>query len=188
MAYVTHLPVSQTPHHKDLRWKRRLEAIPDKEGKTRVIALFDYYSQCILKGVHDALGKILKTIPEDFTYSQDSFRHEAIKYFRVPKNLRPRCASVDLKSATDRLPMQLQHFIINELFQDNVRADAWKDLMIGFPFASKSITLTDSEIHYLCNTPEEDEEYSMLCNKVKDGTITPDEQLRFSVLDSQCER
>lgn len=117
--------MTQTPYsNKDIRWKRRLEAIPDKEGKTRIIALFDYYSQCILKGIHDSLGKILKSIPQDFTYSQDSFRHKARDYFRIPKSLRPRCASVDLKSATDRLPMVLQHQIMKFLFNDDVKADA----------------------------------------------------------------
>jgi len=86
--------------------------------------LFDYYSQCILKGIHDALGKILRSINEDFTYSQDSFRHKAIQYFQIPTALRARCASVDLKSATDRLPMIVQHYIMGLLFKDQVKADA----------------------------------------------------------------
>lgn len=52
---------------------RRVAGIPDAEGKTRVIALLDYWSQTALGPVHDFLFKILRGIPQDMTHSQGSF-------------------------------------------------------------------------------------------------------------------
>lgn len=50
---------------------RRLSAIADYEGKTRVIAIGDYLSQLYLKPVHNRLMKILRKLPGDLTFRQD---------------------------------------------------------------------------------------------------------------------
>lgn len=58
---------------------RRVAAISDKEGKSRVIALLDYWSQTSLKPVHDFLFRILRTIPQDVTFNQGSFKEKLSK-------------------------------------------------------------------------------------------------------------
>jgi hypothetical protein len=50
---------------------RRLSAIADYEGKTRIIAIGDYLSQLYLKPVHNRLMKLLRKIPGDLTFRQD---------------------------------------------------------------------------------------------------------------------
>lgn len=50
---------------------RRLSAIADYEGKTRMIAIGDYLSQLYLKPIHQRLMKILRKIPGDLTFRQD---------------------------------------------------------------------------------------------------------------------
>lgn len=52
---------------------RRLVGIPDLEGKTRVIAILDYWSQAALRPVHNFLFEVLKIIPQDVTFDQGSF-------------------------------------------------------------------------------------------------------------------
>jgi len=52
---------------------RRLVGIADMEGKTRVIAIVDYFSQNALYPLHEFLFRILRQIPQDVTFSQGSF-------------------------------------------------------------------------------------------------------------------
>lgn len=53
---------------------RKLVGIPDKEGKTRVIAILDYFSQTSLKPVHSALFRYLRKIRQDVTFNQGSYQ------------------------------------------------------------------------------------------------------------------
>jgi hypothetical protein len=52
---------------------RRVQAIQDSEGKSRVIAMLDYFSQTCLLPVHQYLFKILACIPQDVTFHQGAF-------------------------------------------------------------------------------------------------------------------
>jgi hypothetical protein len=55
---------------------RKLTAFSDKEGKTRVIAILDYFSQSVLKPLHLYLFRFLKRINQDCTFDQNSFKHK----------------------------------------------------------------------------------------------------------------
>jgi len=83
-----------------------LVPIPDKESKTRVIAIFDYWSQCALKGLHDSLNDILRTIKEDCTFNQNNF----LSALDLPKGTVYH--SVDLKAATDLFPVVFQEQVL----------------------------------------------------------------------------
>lgn len=52
---------------------RRLAFFADKEGKSRVIAILDYFSQTVLKGLHSYLFRALRKIPQDMTFDQGAF-------------------------------------------------------------------------------------------------------------------
>jgi len=86
---------------------RRLQPIEDKEGKTRLVAIFDYWSQGVLKPLHDFLNHVLRRFQEDCTFNQNNF-----------KTVLPYCGSstfysIDLKSATDRMPSNLQALVLS---------------------------------------------------------------------------
>jgi hypothetical protein len=49
----------------------KLSLVEDPEGKIRVIAMLDYYSQVVLKPIHDDLLLLLKKFPMDRTYDQN---------------------------------------------------------------------------------------------------------------------
>lgn len=54
-----------TPIHSKLSIKREFG------GKDRVFAIVDYYSQLVLKPLHDAMFKILESLSSDYTYDQE---------------------------------------------------------------------------------------------------------------------
>jgi len=92
---------------------RRLAAIEDKEGKTRVIAILDYFSQTVLKPVHLFLFSILRRIPQDMTFNQDGFQ-DLVKTWDDPVFY-----SVDLTSATDRFPISLIGKVLGGRFPES---------------------------------------------------------------------
>lgn len=81
---------------------RKVSAIADKEGKSRVVACLDYWSQTALRPLHDYLFKILRRIPQDCTFDQGSFT-EKLGSGKVGE----RFYSFDLTAATDRFPISL---------------------------------------------------------------------------------
>lgn len=76
---------------------RHLSYFPDREGKTRVIAIGDYMSQTVLKSLHMYLFRALQKIPQDCTFNQGGFQEKlkGAEYYY----------SVDLTAATDRFPI-----------------------------------------------------------------------------------
>jgi hypothetical protein len=102
---VTKIPESEiTDKIPKIKTLRKLSVIHDPEGKTRVIAILDYWSQNALKPLHDLIFQVLKGIKMDCTFNQDSF---------VP--LIPHQGefnSLDLTSCTDRLPALLQKELV----------------------------------------------------------------------------
>lgn len=119
---------------------RRLSYFSDKEAKTRVIAIFDYWSQTCLKPLHDTLMDILKKNPQDCTFNQGSFAEK----LRSPQS---NYHSLDLTTATDRLPIHLQCKVIAPLLGSK-RIKAWKDVMVEHPFR-----IGGQEVYYGAGQP-----------------------------------
>jgi len=112
---------------------RKLSALEDKEGKTRVIGIFDYWSQTVLKPLHDSLMGGLKRIRNDCTFNQGSFRSNLPSegpYF-----------SIDLKDATDRFPISLQKRILS-IATSKDYAETWSSIMVNeeFDFQGKKLS------------------------------------------------
>jgi len=106
---------------------RKLSYFSDKEGKTRVIAILDYWSQTCLKPYHDAMNSILRKIKTDCTFSQGSFtRILPLSPFY----------SLDLSNATDRMPLVVQMRVFEKLFGKE-KASAWAHVLVGYEYTSK---------------------------------------------------
>jgi len=107
----------------------KLVGIPEPAGKMRVIALCDSWTQSVFEPLHNVLFDVLRTLPNDGTFDQDA------SYCRVQrKSLEAKgiyCA--DLSAATDRLPIILQEYILNELFGKQIGTH-WADLLRLRPF------------------------------------------------------
>jgi hypothetical protein len=133
----------QTQEEKRL-YSRRITAISDVEGKTRVIGVLDYWSQTVLKPVHDKIMDILRKIPQDCTFDQGSFLSKLSKpnddvYY-----------SFDLTNATDRLPLELQKTVIGRILGKGNKLDAWARILTKIPFAHKA---DGKEYFYSCGQP-----------------------------------
>jgi len=98
-------------------------------GKDRVFAMVDYWTQCALKPLHNRLFKILRTIPQDCTFDQDKGR-EVLKQWSLDKD----CYSLDLSSATDRFPIDLQAKVLEAMCSDDTFVENWRTLMTDRDF------------------------------------------------------
>jgi hypothetical protein len=97
----------------------KIAMIAEGGGKTRNIAILDFFSQNALKPIHSRVMNLLKTIPSDATYNQE----DGFKRGMRLANLSGYCASYDLSSATDRFPLQLQVDVVRCLFGSLVAKD-----------------------------------------------------------------
>jgi len=89
---------------------RRIAKINDKEGKTREVAIGDYYSQAALLPLHRYLMKALSRINQDCT--QDQIKH----FYTLETSIGSSYHSIDLTAFTDRFPIDINHRILNIWF------------------------------------------------------------------------
>jgi hypothetical protein len=104
-------------------------------GKIRVFAICDYWTQWMLKPLHQSIFKVLKAHPCDATFDQigkvENFSKERYRYI----------ASYDLKSATDMIPIQLYEKVLS-FWTTPEHARRWV------------LLLTDRDFVYLDKTPD----------------------------------
>lgn len=99
-------------------------------GKLRIFAIADIWTQSLFKPLHEALFTFLKRLPNDGTFDQDASFERCLK-----KAVSYNCAfSVDLSSATDRLPILLQSGIIDQMFNIPGLGECWKSILIDRPY------------------------------------------------------
>lgn len=94
-------------------WDSKLSFIPGKSGKTRTIAIGDAWSQFALRPMHDQMFKILREVFHitDGTFDQDKQKDRVSRWAK--ENRRLFC--YDLSSATDRLPLDLQRYLLEKM-------------------------------------------------------------------------
>jgi hypothetical protein len=97
----------------------RISIVKSPECKSRIIAIFDYWSQTVLKPLHDWAFAQLRKFPSDRTFQQNRIN---------PSKGAGPFYSFDLKSATDRFPVSLQESIL-ALYINEKRASAWRSIM-----------------------------------------------------------
>jgi hypothetical protein len=120
------------------RLTRKLVYFSDPEGKTREVAILDYFSQTSLRPLHNYLFGALSKIRQDCTFDQ-------MKY----KTLMENCDiyySIDLTAFTDRFPVLLNHKLLKSRIGSK-RANAWLTIMTR-PFQSEI-----GEISYSVGNP-----------------------------------
>lgn len=125
------LPFLLPYFNKEGKYFRKVVPIPDVEGKTREIAILDYWSQTSLRGLHQYLFGCLRKIYQDCTFAQGSF-YDKINQFPQEGLF----YSVDLTTATDRFPIELISQVLKGRFTDEY-VKAWHTIMVGFPFATE---------------------------------------------------
>lgn len=128
---------------------RRLSAIADYEGKTRIIAIGDYLSQLYLKPVHQRLMKILRKLPGDLTFRQDEL--PSIIWNHWIKNRTP--TSTDLKTATDRLPVSVSAKVLSKIWMNEDLSKSWLKLMATWDFKNCNRQSDKKHVQYKVGQP-----------------------------------
>jgi hypothetical protein len=113
---------------------RRITVVEDKEGKSRVIAILDYWSQLVLRPLHDYLSSRLRNIPSDCTFDQTV---KVLPFYKDNLQKGKTFHCLDLSAATDRLPFDLQHKILGHVFNSWDIANNVKTLLTNEPFYSR---------------------------------------------------
>lgn len=89
----------------------KLNEVLPGAGKVRIVACTDWWTQYTLKPLHDAIFRVLRTLPTDGTFNQTAPLLRLCEINRINQSL----FSYDLSAATDRLPIDIQHDILSEL-------------------------------------------------------------------------
>jgi hypothetical protein len=109
----------------------RLAFLPEGGGKTRVIAIADYFSQSVLLPIHETLMDLLRSLETDGAYDQEAQAQ------RVLKNLNHESHSFDLSAATDRFPIALQKVVVSAMLGPKT-AELWFGIMSDRSFSHKN--------------------------------------------------
>jgi hypothetical protein len=108
----------------------RLGVVYNTAGKSRVIAMTNWWVQVALKPLHTEIFSLLKKLETDGTFNQLKPLQRLIE-----SDGSGLFSSLDLSAATDRLPLDLQRDVLCS-FTDVQTADLWRQL-ISIPFAYK---------------------------------------------------
>jgi len=110
----------------------RLVTLFEARGKVRIVAITDWWTQVLLRPLHDGLFAILKTLPQDGTFNQMAPVHRLLAYVRASG---AKVFSFDLSAATDRLPVLVQVQFLEALGVS--WAGAWAQLLTVRPWYLK---------------------------------------------------
>lgn len=120
-------PASLSGEHKVTDLKTgRIHAIEEWGGKTRLVAILDYWTQAALTPLHDTIAHFLEQIEMDGTFNQTKVIAK-VKGWTADKNRT--IYSYDLTAATDRIPMYLQTELLGYLLGEAGMANSWRDLL-----------------------------------------------------------
>jgi hypothetical protein len=135
----------------------RIHVFSEGGGKTRIIAIFDMWSQTVLAPIHNHIMNVLKS----FGKSDGTFDHTACAELYGRKTTTPnaviehplkesgtyldsegktnkRFYCFDLTAATDRMPLYLQERVISNIFPQKV-VSAWS-ILLQRDFSLKGFT------------------------------------------------
>lgn len=108
---------------------QRLHNLYEAAGKVRTIAIVDYWTNFVLKPLHDWMFEILKALPQDATFDQEGKVREFASrgYMEI--------WSLDLKSATDLIPLALYRALMYWVLPVRI-VDLWIELLVNRDFAT----------------------------------------------------
>jgi len=124
----------------------KLSTFSDGGGKQRIVALPDYWTQMMLKPLHNILMNILKLFPQDATYDQDGKLREFVD--RGYKAI----WSLDLKSATDLIPQRLYQDVLSYIFGQYI-AELWIKLLTRRDYRLRRKGHDDTFVRYTRGQP-----------------------------------
>lgn len=105
----------------------RLGFKEEAAGKMRIFAIVDPWTQWLMKPLHDGISSLLRLIPQDGTFDQLKPLERLRKMEGIP------LYSLDLSTATDRIPLLIQKVLLAP-FLTMWGAELWGILLTGRPY------------------------------------------------------
>jgi hypothetical protein len=102
----------------------KLAFLPEAAGKVRTIAIVDYWTQRAMKPVHDWMMSVLSVFPTDGTFNQE----EALRTYSRSTSHVAKHYSIDLKSATDMIPIELYRALFKGIWKEET-VELWIALL-----------------------------------------------------------
>jgi len=131
---------------KPVRQLGKLALKHEPAGKMRVFAMVDPFTQWALYPLHKVLLFLISKYPMDGTFNQV----KPLGHMTKSKQL----YSLDLSSATDRLPISLQVKLLSKIFRDEDLATKWKTLLVGRTYSvPKAAGVPEKEVTYAVGQP-----------------------------------
>jgi len=125
----------------------RLHVFAEWGGKTRTVALVDYWTQTLFTPLHDTIAHFLSLIASDGTYDQESIAVKVRTWTQGTDT--GDLHSFDLTAATDRLPRSLQEDVLAYLLGDRAMATAWSRILVHRDF----VTEDGKKLNYTVGQP-----------------------------------
>lgn len=137
----------------------RLCALFEPAGKIRIVAIVDYWTQVVLKPLHDWMFSCLRLFPQDATFDQEGAlrRFSRRGYYDV--------WSFDLSAATDTIPLLLYRAVFCWIIPERF-LQLWIELLVDRDYlkpseAIKELTKQtgvclvgeDDRVRYSCGQP-----------------------------------
>lgn len=113
--YDSEMDSSKEPIHS------KLVLLEDKFGKTRTIAIADYFSNLALSGIHNSFMDALRKMRGDVTYLQNSIPS-------LVKELGNNLFSSDMTAFTDRFPIELEEKVVSAAYGERI-GYLWKTVL-----------------------------------------------------------
>jgi hypothetical protein len=124
----------------------KLTQFPEKAGKTRTIAVVDYYSQRALKPLHRALMDLLSSLETDGTMSHMNVGN----YVQECTKQKSFVQTFDLSAFTDRFPREIQEKLLFELCENKELAAAWWSILADRTF---TVAWSGEKVKYAAGQP-----------------------------------
>lgn len=114
-------------------WNGKLSIVYNQAGKSRVVAMTNFWIQIGLFPLHKSIFDLLKRLETDGTFDQ----HAPLR--ALWQKLPDKYYSYDLSAATDRLPIQLQEQVLSK-FIGPYQANLWRNLL-SIPFSYNGLPI-----------------------------------------------
>jgi len=124
----------------------KLTQFPEKAGKTRTIAVVDYYSQRALFPLHRALMDLLSSLETDGTMSHMNVGN----YVKELTEVKAFVETFDLSAFTDRFPREIQEKLLFELCENKDLATAWWTILANRTF---TVAWSGEKVTYAAGQP-----------------------------------
>jgi len=128
-------PLELNPGHREVVLLGRIHSIEEWGGKTRMVAILDYWTQSLLTPLHETVAYFIRRLEQDGTFNQQKIISKVQGW---TSDLENKVNSFDLTAATDRIPVSIQVDLLTYLFGSDKLPKLWAKIITDREFMDPS--------------------------------------------------